>query len=147
LRIEREISSFVPQTFPASSPIPFRPCMLLNDASRPTFNDTSQVQKPQIINRKPSPWSPKSSVGIAMSYVLEVRSWILDRDKRITLYSTAFRRALGPTQPPIQCVPRALSPRVKRPGRGAYYSPSSSAEVKNSGVIRPLPYKVSWPCA
>jgi len=39
---------------------------------------------------------------------------------------------LGPTQPPIQWVPGALSPRIKRPGREANYSPPSSAEVKNA---------------
>jgi hypothetical protein len=38
--------------------------------------------------------------------------------------------ALGPTQPPIQGVPRALSLGVKRSGREADHSPPSSAEVK-----------------
>jgi hypothetical protein len=39
--------------------------------------------------------------------------------------------ALGPTQPPVQWVPRALSPGVKeRLGRGGDHSPPSSAEVK-----------------
>jgi hypothetical protein len=40
------------------------------------------------------------------------------------------RTALGPTQPPIQWVPEALSLGVKRPGREADHSPSSSAEVE-----------------
>jgi hypothetical protein len=35
----------------------------------------------------------------------------------------------GPTQPPIQWVPGALFPWVKRPGSEAYYSPPSSAKV------------------
>jgi hypothetical protein len=34
-------------------------------------------------------------------------------------FTTASRTALGPTQPPIQWVPGALSLGVKRPGRGA----------------------------
>jgi hypothetical protein len=38
--------------------------------------------------------------------------------------------ALGPTQRPIQWVPGALSLVVKRPGREADHSSSSSAEVK-----------------
>jgi hypothetical protein len=38
--------------------------------------------------------------------------------------------ALGPTQPPIQWVPGALSLEVKWPGCEADHSPSSSAEVK-----------------
>jgi hypothetical protein len=41
---------------------------------------------------------------------------------------------MGPTQPPIQWVPGALSPRVKRPGRETDHSAPSSAEVKNSGT-------------
>jgi hypothetical protein len=39
--------------------------------------------------------------------------------------------ALGPTQPPIQWVPEALSLRVKRPGHEANHSPPFNAEVKN----------------
>jgi hypothetical protein len=48
----------------------------------------------------------------------------------IFLFTTASRTALGPTQPPIQWVPGALSLEVKRPGREADHSPPSSAEVK-----------------
>jgi hypothetical protein len=44
---------------------------------------------------------------------------------RIFLFTTASRMALGPTQPPIQWVPGALSL-----GREAENSPPSSAEVK-----------------
>jgi hypothetical protein len=40
--------------------------------------------------------------------------------------------ALEPTQPPIQRVPGALSPGVKREGREADHSAPSSAEVKNA---------------
>jgi hypothetical protein len=35
-------------------------------------------------------------------------------------------------------------PGVKRTGHEAGYSPPSSAEVKNSGAIPPLPHKPSW---
>jgi hypothetical protein len=41
-----------------------------------------------------------------------------------------LRMALGPTQPPIQCVPGAPSLGVKQLGREADHSPPSSAEVK-----------------
>jgi hypothetical protein len=51
---------------------------------------------------------------------------------RIFLFTTLSRPALGPTQPPIQCVPGAVSLRVKRPGREADHSLPSSAEVKNA---------------
>jgi hypothetical protein len=47
----------------------------------------------------------------------------------ILLFTAASRTALGPTQPPIQWVPGALSLGVKRPEREPDHSPSS-AEVK-----------------
>jgi hypothetical protein len=46
------------------------------------------------------------------------------------IFSTSSRPALGPTQPPIQWVPGALSLGVKRLGREAGYSPPATAEVK-----------------
>jgi hypothetical protein len=48
----------------------------------------------------------------------------------ISVFTTASRPALRPTQPPIQWVPAALSLGVKRPGREADHSPPCSAEVK-----------------
>jgi hypothetical protein len=48
----------------------------------------------------------------------------------IFLFSTMFRTALRPTQPPIQCVSGALPLWVRRPGREADHSPPSMAEVK-----------------
>jgi hypothetical protein len=39
---------------------------------------------------------------------------------------------MGPTQPPIQWVPGALSLGVKRPGLEADHSSPSSADVKNA---------------
>jgi hypothetical protein len=48
----------------------------------------------------------------------------------IFLFTTASRKFLEPTQPPIQWVPEVLSLGVKRPGRKANHSPSSSGEVK-----------------
>jgi hypothetical protein len=44
--------------------------------------------------------------------------------------TTASRTALGPTQPPIQWVPGALSLGVRRPWLEADHSPQSNAEVK-----------------
>jgi hypothetical protein len=46
------------------------------------------------------------------------------------VFTTASRTAQGPTQPPIQLVPGALSLGIKRPGREAYHSFLSSAVVK-----------------
>jgi hypothetical protein len=48
----------------------------------------------------------------------------------IFLFTTAFRMALGPTQPPIQWVPDALSLGLKQPEREVNHSPPSTAEVK-----------------
>jgi hypothetical protein len=45
-------------------------------------------------------------------------------------HTTASRMALGPTQPPLQWVPGALSLGVKRPGRETDHSPTSNVEVK-----------------
>jgi hypothetical protein len=46
------------------------------------------------------------------------------------LFSSLSRPALGPTQPPIQWVPRALSAGVKLKGRETDHSPPASSEVK-----------------
>jgi hypothetical protein len=59
------------------------------------------------------------------------------------IYSTS-RPVLGPTQPPFQWVPKALSPGVKRPGCEADRSSPTSAEVKNGGAIHPLFHTSSW---
>jgi hypothetical protein len=56
---------------------------------------------------------------------------VLGFDWGIFLFTTTSRTALGPTQPPIQWVPRALSLGVKLPGSEADHSPPSSAEVKD----------------
>jgi hypothetical protein len=45
-------------------------------------------------------------------------------------------------QPPIQWVPGALSPGIKRPERETDHSPPSCAEVKNGGTIPPLPVRL-----
>jgi hypothetical protein len=59
------------------------------------------------------------------------------------LFSTWSRPALGPIQPPIQWVPRALSPGVKRQGCEADHSHPTSAEVKKTWVyIQPLPIRL-----
>jgi hypothetical protein len=54
-------------------------------------------------------------------------------------FITASRTALGPTQPPIQWVPEALSLGLKRSGREADESPSSGAEVRNEWIYTSNP--------
>jgi hypothetical protein len=55
---------------------------------------------------------------------------IVIANEQMLYFTTAFRTALGSTQPPIQLITGTLSLRVKRPGREADHSPPSSAEVK-----------------
>jgi hypothetical protein len=77
--------------------------------------------------------SRDSSVGIAQGYGLDDRVLGFDfrRELGIFLFNTASITALGPTQPPIQWIRGALSLGLKRPGREADSSTSSSAEFKN----------------
>jgi hypothetical protein len=83
-----------------------------------TCNQTLVLASPSL-RRRTVICFVDSSVGIALGYGLG-----------ISLFTTASRTALGPTQPPIQWVPGALSLGVKRPGREADHSLPSSAEIK-----------------
>jgi hypothetical protein len=77
-----------------------------------------------------------AGTGIDQRYCAGLRSgWWKFKSRQglgIFLFTTVSRPALGPIQPPIQCVPPALSLGVKRPRREADRSPPSSAEVKNA---------------
>jgi hypothetical protein len=68
---------------------------------------------------------------------------IPDRSKNFFSY-TAPRQVVGPAPLPIQWVQVALSLRLRRAGREADRSPSSSVELKNDGAVPPLPYMSSW---
>jgi hypothetical protein len=70
--------------------------------------------------------------GIALGYKLDDRVFESRQGLGIFLLTTASRPALGPTQPPIQWVTRALFLEVKRPWREADHSPPFSVEVKNA---------------
>jgi hypothetical protein len=69
--------------------------------------------------------SHDSSVGIAWATGWMIR--VLGFDSRweleIFLFTTVYRTALKPTQPPIQGVPGALSLGVKQPRSEADHSP------------------------
>jgi hypothetical protein len=91
----------------------------------------------------PAHWGP-SDTGSTYSWAVIAQSvqrwatgWMIgvlgfdsQRGLGIFLFTTASRTALGPTQPPIQCIPGALSLGIKRPGREADHSPPFSVEVK-----------------
>jgi hypothetical protein len=87
--------------------------------------------------------SRDSSVGIATGYGLDdwaVRVKNPGKDKNF-IFSTSSRPALGSTQPPIQWVPGALSPEVKRQGREDDHSPPTCVEVKKMWIYTStLPY-------
>jgi hypothetical protein len=83
-------------------------------------------------------------VGIAMDYGLKGQGSIPSRGKKLFLFSPLSILALEPTQPPMQCVPGALSPRVKWPGHEADHTSASSAEIRNGGTIPPLLSTHSW---
>jgi hypothetical protein len=65
--------------------------------------------------------SRDSSVGIATGYGVDGRGSITGRG------NSSFTLALGPTQPPIQRVPGAISPGLKGPGCEADQSPPFTA--------------------
>jgi hypothetical protein len=77
--------------------------------------------------------SRDSSVGIALGCGLDVRGSRVRFPAGTGNFSLHHRvqNGSGPTQPPIQWVPGALSLGVKWPGREVDHSPPSSAEVKN----------------
>jgi hypothetical protein len=58
---------------------------------------------------------------------------------KIFLFSSLSRQVLGSTQPPIQWVLGALSPRVKRPGRETDHLPPISAKMKNTWIYTSTP--------
>jgi hypothetical protein len=76
------------------------------------------------------------SCDSAVSTVTSLRARPLGFDSRqelgIFFFATASRPILGPTQPPIQLVPGALSPLVRGEGYEVDHSPPSRAEIKNA---------------
>jgi hypothetical protein len=76
--------------------------------------------------------SPGSSVSIVTLVRAGRRGCDSRQGQRFILLVTASRLTLGPTQPPIQWVPGALSLGLKRPGRETDHSFPFSAEVKSA---------------
>jgi hypothetical protein len=77
--------------------------------------------------------------GIATGYGLHGRGVGVRVPVEARYFSTSSRPALGPTQPPIQRVPAALFPGVRRPGREADHSPPTTAEIKNTSIYTSTP--------
>jgi hypothetical protein len=85
--------------------------------------------------------SRDSAVGIATGYELDDRGVGVRVPVGARIFTSPCRpdRLWGPPKPPIQCVPGVLSPGVKRPGREADNSPSTSAEVKKTLIYTSTP--------
>jgi hypothetical protein len=96
--------------------------------------DLRETEKPEYLS------------GIALGYGLDDRGFESRQGLGILLFTTAYRSALGPTQPPIQWLRVALSLGVKRPGREADHSLLYSAEVKNaqSSTLIPQYAFMAW---
>jgi hypothetical protein len=97
----------------------------------------------------------KPGAGIAQWYSARLRAgWSVFESRQglgIFLFTTVFRPALGPTQPPIQWIPGAHSlggGRVKQQGREADHSPPSSAKTAwsytSTSPVRRHDVVLSW---
>jgi hypothetical protein len=64
--------------------------------------------------------------------------------RKIFLLPIVFKPDLGFTQPPVQWIIGAMSPRMKWSWPETDYSSPVCAEVKKGGAISPRPYKSSW---
>jgi hypothetical protein len=80
-----------------------------------------------------------SVVGIASGYGLDDRGVGVRVPVESRIFFTSSRPALGSTQPPIQWVPGALSPGVKRQWREGDHSLPTSSEVKKMWIYTPTP--------
>jgi hypothetical protein len=66
----------------------------------------------------------------ATGWTIRVLGFNSQQGLGIFLFTTASTMTLRPTQPPIQCIPGALSLEVKKPGHEADHSTPSSAKDK-----------------
>jgi hypothetical protein len=65
------------------------------------------------------------------------RGSILGEGAKDFLFAITSKPTLGPSQPPLQLVPGAVSPDLWQQGRKADDSPPPSAEVQNARAIPP----------
>jgi hypothetical protein len=80
-----------------------------------------------------------------MGWTIGVLGFDSRRGLGILLFTIPSRTALGPTQPPVQWVPGAVSLGIKLPGREADHSAPSSAEVKEwVELYLHSPYTPPW---
>jgi Zn-dependent protease with chaperone function len=89
------------------------------------------------INNTPTLMTRRGSSASAETQLRTERTEINSRQEKwwLLLLANASRPALAPTQPPIQWVPGALTPEVKRPGREADHL---VPRLRMLGAIPPL---------
>jgi hypothetical protein len=63
----------------------------------------------------------------------------MEKEKMVKMKMICKDGLWGPPKPPIQWIPGALSPGVKRQGREADHSPPTSAEVKKMWIYISTP--------
>jgi hypothetical protein len=86
--------------------------------------------------------------GVANGYWLDDRAVGVRVPLVSRMFTSLYRSDLlwspPSLKPPIQWVPWSLCPGVNRQGREANHLPPTSAEVKKSGSMKPLPHMSSW---
>jgi hypothetical protein len=110
--------------------------MLLAPPPNPQAGGSPVVGCPRLLAQYSRSWATGWTTGIV--------GFDSRRGLGIFLFTITSRKALGPTQPPILWVPAALSVMIKRPGREAEHSPSSSAEVRWVDQYLHSPITPSW---
>jgi hypothetical protein len=129
----------VPYTH-SQCPLPYpMKSILQNSGLQNPLRKIITIKQDIAFSREPG-WRSRYSEWLRVGQPRGLSSSI-DRVKNF-LFSTSSRLALGPAQPPIQWVPGALSPGVKRPGCDADHSPPTSAEAKKTWIYTSTP-----PCA
>jgi hypothetical protein len=135
---------FVPNLFSSTHRLLFK--FILRDL--PSFTDLDlhilqrfRRYRTRTLNHclEPQSWTPGSVLAFCpedvviswWAYATSTMSSSPGRGK-FFLYSKTTRLVLGPSQPPIQWVPGALSPGVERPVLEVDHSTPTSAEVKNT---------------
>jgi hypothetical protein len=93
----------------------------------------------QLVKKFSAFYSRFHKSGIPLGYGLDNRGFESRQELVILQFTTASRPTLRPNHPPIQGAPGTLFLVIKRPEREADHSPPSSAEVKNSLALPPLP--------
>jgi hypothetical protein len=82
-----------------------------------------------------------------MGFMIKISQYVPRPGHAICLCFRASRLVPGPTQSPVQVVPGALPPEIKRPGHETDHSPLPSVEFKNTWCYTSItPYTLKEWC-